>query len=203
MAYLTLFPIRTSMRANLMVYRTMDDPWLREIRRDPERSLFALMPRLRRLTGDIEVVGPIKIRPADLFVSKGHRQAGIVMVGDAFATSCPAAGNGTGKVFNDVERLCNVHIPNWLMSSGMAAGKIAQFYDDPIKHGYDEAASAFAYQLRSMSTEKGFTWGLQRNLRFIARAAIGSARRLGMITIADHIAPEEWAQRLRSIGNRA
>jgi 2-polyprenyl-6-methoxyphenol hydroxylase-like FAD-dependent oxidoreductase len=203
MAYLTLFPIRTSMRANLMVYRTMDDPWLREIRRDPERSLFALMPRLRRLTGDIEVVAPIKIRPADLYVSKGHRQGGIVLVGDAFATSCPAAGNGTGKVFNDVERLCNVHIPNWLMSSGMAVGKIAQFYDDPVKRDYDEAASAFAYQLRSMSIEKGFTWGLQRNLRFVARAAIGSARRLGMITIADHIAPEEWAQRLRSIGNRA
>ncbi|HEU4805998.1 MAG TPA: NAD(P)/FAD-dependent oxidoreductase, partial [Nitrobacter sp.] len=163
MAYLTLFPIRTSMRANLMVYRTMDDPWLRDIRRDPERSLFALMPNLRRLTGDIEVVGPIKIRPADLYVSKGHRQAGIVLVGDAFATSCPAAGTGIGKVFNDVERLCNIHIPNWLASPGMVADKIAQFYDDPVKHGYDEAAAAFAYQLRSMSIEEGFNWNLQRN----------------------------------------
>ena len=32
MAYLTLFPIQSTMRANLMVYRTMDDPWLREMR---------------------------------------------------------------------------------------------------------------------------------------------------------------------------
>ena len=31
MAYLTLFPIGTTMRANLFVYRDMDDPWLRRI----------------------------------------------------------------------------------------------------------------------------------------------------------------------------
>ena len=33
MAYLTLFPIGTRMRANLFVYRSFDDPWLRELRR--------------------------------------------------------------------------------------------------------------------------------------------------------------------------
>lgn len=203
MAYLTLFPIQTLMRANLMVYRDMDDPWLRDMRRDPERSLFTLMPNLRRLTGDIEIVGPIKIRPADLYVSKGHRQAGIVLIGDAFATSCPAAGTGTGKVFTDVERLCNVHIPNWLATPGMVADKIAQFYDDPAKRSYDDASTSFAYQLRSLSIDKGFKWALQRNLRFSVRAAIGAARRLGMVAIADQFASEEWAQRLRSLANRA
>src|SRR5262249_5589435 len=154
-AYLTLFPIGHSMRANLMVYRTMDDPWLREMRHNPERCLFALMPNLRRIIGDIDVVGPVKLRPADLYVSQGHRQAGIVLVGDAFASSCPAAGNGTGKVFTDVERLCNVHIPNWLASSGMGADKIGQFYDDPVKREYDDISAAWAYRLRSMSIEEG------------------------------------------------
>jgi 2-polyprenyl-6-methoxyphenol hydroxylase-like FAD-dependent oxidoreductase len=197
MAYLTLFPIGTSMRANLMVYRTMDDPWLRKMRRDPERSLFQLMPNLCRLTGDFEVVGPIQIRPADLYVSQGHRQAGIVLVGDAFASSCPAAGTGTGKVFNDVERLCNIHIPNWLASPGMAADKIGQFYDDPVKRACDDASASWAYRLRSMSIEEGFTWNLQRGLRFIAGAAIGAACQLGMISIVDLIAPEGWTQRLR------
>jgi hypothetical protein len=51
LAYLTLFPVRTSTRANLMVYRNMDDPWLRDMRHDPERSLFALMPNLRPAYG--------------------------------------------------------------------------------------------------------------------------------------------------------
>jgi 2-polyprenyl-6-methoxyphenol hydroxylase-like FAD-dependent oxidoreductase len=176
MAYLTLFPIGTSMRANLMVYRTMDDPWLREMRRDPEHSLFQLMPNLHRLTGDVEVVGPIKIRPADLYVTEGHRQSGIVLVGDAFATSCPAVGAGTGKVFTDVERLCNVHIPNWFASPGMAVDKIAQFYDDPVKRACDEASATKAYRLRSMSIDEGLAWHAQRWLRFIVRAAIGSLR---------------------------
>lgn len=176
MAYLTLFPIGPSMRANLMVYRTMDDPWLRDMRRTPEHSLFELMPNLRPLTGEIDVVGPIKIRPADLYVTQGHRQAGIVLVGDAFATSCPAAGTGTRKVFADVEQLCSVHIPNWLASPGMAAAKIAEFYDDPVKRASDEASMGQAYQLRSVSIDDGLIWEAQRWARFILRAGIGAVR---------------------------
>ncbi|MCC8980008.1 FAD-dependent oxidoreductase [Bradyrhizobium acaciae] len=197
MAYLTLFPIGTSMRANLMVYRTMDDPWLREMRHSPERALFALMPNLRRITGDVEVVGPVKIRPADLYVSQGHRQAGVVMVGDAFASSCPAAGTGAGKVFTDVERLCNVHIPNWLASPGMAADKIDQFYDDPVKRAYDETSKSWAYRLRSMSIEQGIGWSIQRRLRFFVGAAIAAACKIGVIPDGNQFAPEGWTQRLR------
>ncbi len=182
MAYLTLFPIQSTMRANLMVYRTMDDPWLREMRHAPEQSLFQLMPRLRSLTGDIEVTGPIKIRPADLYITQGHRQAGVVLVGDAFATSCPAAGTGTRKVFADVEQLCTVHIPNWLASPGMDATKIATFYDDPIKRASDQASTDQAYQLRSVSIDDGLIWSAQRWARFVLRAGIGAVRQLRATT---------------------
>ncbi|MBR0900659.1 FAD-dependent monooxygenase [Bradyrhizobium tropiciagri] len=197
MAYLTLFPIGASMRANLMVYRTMDDPWLREMRHNPERALFALMPNLRRIIGDVELVGPVKIRPADLYVSQGHRQAGIALVGDAFASSCPAAGTGAGKVFTDVERLCNVHIPNWLASPGMAVNKIEQFYDDPVKREYDETSKSWAYRLRSMSIEEGISWRIQRRLRFFVGAAISAACKIGVISDGDQFVPEGWTQRLR------
>ncbi|MFX5656667.1 hypothetical protein ABTE24_21045, partial [Acinetobacter baumannii] len=81
--------------------------------------IHELMPNLRALSGEFKVDGVIKIRPADLYITKGHRQAGIVLVGDAFCTSCPAAGTGTGKVFMDVQRLCNAYIPAWLASEGM------------------------------------------------------------------------------------
>ncbi|MBR1223085.1 FAD-dependent monooxygenase [Bradyrhizobium sp. U87765 SZCCT0131] len=184
MAYLTLFPIRDTMRANLMVYRTMDDPWLREMRHAPEQALHQLMPNLRKLTGDVVVDGPIRIRPADLYVTQGHRQAGIVLVGDAFATSCPAAGTGTRKVFTDVEQLCNVHIPKWLASNGMDAAKIGQFYDDPVKQACDAASSTFAYQLRAISIENGFVWHLRRWVRFLARAGIGGLRELRSLLAA-------------------
>jgi 2-polyprenyl-6-methoxyphenol hydroxylase-like FAD-dependent oxidoreductase len=178
MAYLTLFPIGEAMRANMMVYRRMDDPWLRRFRQAPEATMLEMMPRLRRMAGEFKVVGPVKIRPADLCVSEGHRQAGVVLVGDAFATSCPAAGTGTDKVFTDVERLCNVHIPTWLSTDGMGAEKIAAFYDDPIKTACDAWSTGKAYHLRSVTIDNGVKWRAQRWARFLLRLGQGMLRRL-------------------------
>ena len=174
MAYLSLFPIGEKMRANLMVYRDMTDAWLQQFRRAPEATLCAMMPGLARMTGGFTVSGAIKIRPADLFVSEGHRQAGVVLVGDAFSTSCPAAGTGTTKVFTDVGRLCNVHIPEWLSTEGMDANKIAQFYDDPEKTACEARCLAKAYHLRSLSTDRSMAWLAQRWARFLVRSALGT-----------------------------
>ena len=66
------------------------------------------------MMGDFTVTGFVQVRPVDLYVTKGYRQNGVVLVGDAFSSSCPAAGTGARKVVVDVERLCNVHIPRWL-----------------------------------------------------------------------------------------
>jgi 2-polyprenyl-6-methoxyphenol hydroxylase-like FAD-dependent oxidoreductase len=178
MAYLTLFPIGNVMRANLLVYRRMDDPWLRQLRQAPEQTLLAMMPGLRRIAGEFNVTGRIQIRPADLYVTEGHRQPGIVLVGDAFATSCPAAGTGTDKVFTDVERLCNVHIPAWLATDGMDEHKIAAFYGDPVKTACDAWSTAKAYQLRSLSTDNRISWRARRWARFIARLGEGTLRRV-------------------------
>ena len=123
MAYITLFPIGSTMRANLFGYRDLHDPWLKQFRDAPRETLYAMWPDLRRLLGDFTVSGFVKIRPVDLTVTQGHRQNGIVLVGDAFATSCPAAGNGARKVLVDVERLCNVYIPRWLATPGMGASE--------------------------------------------------------------------------------
>jgi 2-polyprenyl-6-methoxyphenol hydroxylase-like FAD-dependent oxidoreductase len=177
MAYLTLFPVgAAALRANLFVYRDMHDPWLRQLRQTPEAALAALMPGLRRLTGPIEVIGPVKIRPVDLYVTEGQRQSGIVLVGDAFATSCPAAGTGCNKVFTDVERLCNVHIPRWLASEGMGEDKIAAFYDDPEKRACDAFSTDKAYYLRSLSTDAGLAWRTRRAARFLGQVGVGALR---------------------------
>jgi len=125
------------------------------------------------------VSGDVKIRPVDLTVTKGHRQAGIVLVGDAFASSCPAAGTGANKVFTDVERLCNVHIPRWVASDGMGEDKIAAFYDDEVKQASDQFSEAKAYYLRSLSTDAGLAWSARRWGRFIGQlgaGALGQAR---------------------------
>jgi 2-polyprenyl-6-methoxyphenol hydroxylase-like FAD-dependent oxidoreductase len=176
--YLTLFPIGNRMRANLFVYRAFDDPWFRELRRAPVETLNAALPRLRRITGDFEIPGDIKIRPADLCVSSGYLQPGVVLVGDAFETTCPVTGTGTDKVFTDVERLCNVHIPAWLGSDGMDTDKIAAFYDDPVKKACDAWSNAKAYDFRSVSIENGLYWRAQRWARFMAWLGEGLLRRL-------------------------
>ena len=177
-AYVSLFPIGATMRANLFVYRDMHDPWLREMRQHGEAALFRLLPRLRKLTGDVKV-DDVKIRPVDLYVSKGYRQAGIVLLGDAFATSCPATGTGCTKVFTDVERLCNVYIPGWLVTAGMGSDKIATFYDDEVKIACDQFSAAKASYLRSFSTETGLSWRARRFGKFLAHFGKGTLRQAG------------------------
>ena len=176
MAYLTLFPIGAAMRANLMVYREMTDPWLSRFRQAPEETMRAMMPGLQRMMGEFKVRGPIKIRPADLYTTEGHVQPGIVLVGDAFSTSCPAAGTGTTKVFTDVERLCNSYIPRWLSTEGMGAQKIAGFYNDPEKTACEARSLAKAYHLRSLSIDNGLRWRAERWARFVVRLSQGMSR---------------------------
>jgi 2-polyprenyl-6-methoxyphenol hydroxylase-like FAD-dependent oxidoreductase len=175
-AYLTVFPVGDAMRANLMVYRAMDDPWLRAMRDSPEEAMTAVLPRLTALTGDVQVEGPVKIRPADLHFSRGHLQPGIVLVGDAFGTSCPAAGTGARKVFTDVQRLCQVYVPQWMRTGGMGLDKIGAFYDDPVKVASDRFSFDKAFHLRSLSVDESWPWQARRWARFVRWVAIGSGR---------------------------
>ena len=176
--YLSLFPIGERMRANLFVYRESDDPWIRQFRNAPVETLNAALPRLRRITGDFEVRSDIKVRPADLYVSTNYLKPGVVLVGDAFETTCPVTGTGTDKVFTDVERLCNVHIPAWLATDGMDIGKIAAFYDDPVKKACDAWSAAKAYNFRSLTLEDELYWRAQRWARFIVWLGQGFLRRI-------------------------
>ena len=176
MAYLTLFPIGTSTRANLFVYRDMRDPWLAQFRDAPKQTMRTMIPKLEALTGPFEVEGPVKVRPVDLYVSEGYRQAGVVLVGDAFATSCPAAGTGAGKALMDVERLCSIHIPQWLATPGMSAEKIAAFYDDPVKRAYDAWCNKKAFALKAFSIDRGPLRTTERWAKFALQWLKGAVR---------------------------
>jgi 2-polyprenyl-6-methoxyphenol hydroxylase-like FAD-dependent oxidoreductase len=193
MAYITLFPIGGTMRANLFGYRDLHDPWLRQFREAPQETLFAMWPGLRPLMGDFAVPGFVKMRPVDLYITKGHRQAGVVLVGDAFATSCPAAGTGARKVLVDVERLCNVHIPRWLATPGMAEAKIAAFYDDPVKQACDALSVRKAFRLRSESIDAALCWNALRWAKFAANWGIGALRCLTPATSSSNNEIEDEA----------
>lgn len=176
-AFLTLFPVPGAMRANFMVYREMTDPWFAEMRRHPREALLEAIPKLEQVISPFEVTGEVWVRPADLYQTRNVEQAGVVLVGDAFATSCPAAGTGSGKVFTDVERLCNRYIPEWLATDGMGAGKIAAFYADPDKRAYDAMSRRRAFALKATSVDPSPYWAAHRWGKFAARALIGAARR--------------------------
>jgi 2-polyprenyl-6-methoxyphenol hydroxylase-like FAD-dependent oxidoreductase len=179
MAYVTLFPLAASaMRANLFAYREARDPWLRSLRETPEQTLFAALPGLKRLTGGFTVTSEVKVRPVDLYVTRRGRQPGVVLVGDAFATSCPAAGTGVNKVLTDVERLCHGHVARWLATPGMGAGKVAAFYDDPVKTECDAWSAEKARFLRSLSLEAGLVWQARRWGRFFGQLGAGALRNM-------------------------
>jgi len=175
-AYLTLFPIGSAMRANLFVYRDAKDPWLQRLREAPVETMTEAMPRLLNVIGEFKVTGHIKIRPVDLYVSRGHEKPGMVLVGDAYSTSCPAAGTGVLKVFMDTERLCNVYIPQWLKTPGMAEEKIAAFYSDPVKMDCEAYCREKAYNLRSISIDTSLPVAARRWIKFAGQLGRGTLR---------------------------
>jgi 2-polyprenyl-6-methoxyphenol hydroxylase-like FAD-dependent oxidoreductase len=198
--YITLFPIGATMRANLFVYRDLHDPWLKQFRDAPQQTLYAMWPRLRELMGEFTVPGFIQIRPVDLYVTKGYRQPGLVLIGDAFATSCPAAGTGARKALVDVERLCNVHIPHWLATPGMDEAKIGAFYDDPVKKACDTLSANRAFRLRSITCDPSPAWALRRWIKFVLHWGWGLLRGLtatpGVADVHDEpqTVADKWVQ---------
>jgi 2-polyprenyl-6-methoxyphenol hydroxylase-like FAD-dependent oxidoreductase len=160
--YLTVFSIANKLRANLFAYGNRRDCWTQRMVQQPREMLLEAMPRLEQMAGGIKVVGPVQHRVNDLAVASGYRRDGVVLIGDAFQTSCPAAGTGIGRLLNDIDRLCNFHIPKWLATDRMDAGKIAEFYDDPLKANYDAEAMRIADYRRSFTTKTDLLWKIHR-----------------------------------------
>lgn len=161
-AYLTLFPVGEAMRANLFVYREANEDWTRAFRREPAKELAALLPGIEAACGGLGIDGRVQVRPIDLTLSEHYRRDGVVLLGDAFCTTCPAPGVGVRRVLTDVERLAQVHLPGWLATPGMGVEKIGAFYDDPVKRASDAAAIRASRFSRAMAVEPGPLWAARR-----------------------------------------
>lgn len=168
-AYLTLFPIGATMRANLFVYRQPSDPWVKAFRKAPEAHLRAAMPGLARLCPDLTVAGPVEMRPVDVVQAADVEQDGIVLLGDAFLSPCPIPGTGIGKVLTDVDRLCSEHLPRWFATEGMGREKIAAFYADPVKRISDGQCLTASLYARDVTVGRGAYWTARRLRNRIGR----------------------------------
>lgn len=161
-AYFSLFPIGARMRANLFVYRSLADAWTEQFREDPSGTLHATLPHLEDLSGRLAVDAPVDIRPIDLSVVEGHERAGVVLIGDAFCTSCPITGTGMRKALTDVDRLCHTHVPAWFATPGMGVDKIGQFYADAVKTAFDARSLHASADLRGVKVGQGRYWRFRR-----------------------------------------
>ncbi|WP_375787901.1 FAD-dependent oxidoreductase [Bradyrhizobium sp. Pha-3] len=186
--YLSLFPMSGGMRANLFMFRDPTDPIMRELRRDTRRTLLRLMPGLQTYLGDFGIVGQVHNWVMDLSVTEGHLQPGVVLIGDAYQTNCPAAGTGVSRLLVDVERLCTEYVPRWLETDGVGTEKIAQFYSDHDKLAADRHSLQLARFREALTANTDVRWTMQRKLHFLRR----------MITHqVDQIHPG-WVMRVRS-----
>lgn len=167
--YLSLFPVPGGMRANLFMFRDPTDPIMRELRREPKSTLLRLMPGLQPYLGDFRVIDQVQNWVMDLSAAQGHLQPGVVLIGDAFQTSCPAAGTGVSRLLVDVERLCTEHLPRWLETDGMGSEKISLFYSDQDKIASDERAFKMAHFRQALTANNDLRWNVQRRLHFLRR----------------------------------
>lgn len=113
------------------------------------------------------------------FVAENVDQNGIVLIGDAFQTSCPAAGTGVTRLLTDIDRLCNVLIPQWLETPGMGKEKIENFYSDPVKQATDMEAMRMAHYRRSLTVNHTLRWNFHRRQHFARRRIAGWFNRAG------------------------
>jgi len=116
--YLTLFKFRDAMRANLFVFRSAYDPWVREFIAEPDRMLRSHLPKLSRVTGEYRVVSKVESGRVDLYCVNGNPQPGVVLIGDAFQSACPSTGLGLDKILTDVDVL-SMCVSRWLTTAGM------------------------------------------------------------------------------------
>jgi 2-polyprenyl-6-methoxyphenol hydroxylase-like FAD-dependent oxidoreductase len=175
--YLNFFPAGGAMRANLFTFRDFRDPWVRQMRTAPAQVLSATLPGLAAMLGPVEVDDRVQTWLMDLVVAENVRQPGIVLVGDAYQTSCPAAGTGVSRLLTDVERLAH-YVPRWLATPGMGADKIAAFYADAEKQAMDARALALAHYRRSLTIETSWRWQLHRQQLYWRRRALAGLDRL-------------------------
>src|SRR5262245_22891085 len=190
--YISLFPIGPVMRANLSTYLDHRDPWVRVLRREPKEALLSTLPGLARFLGDFRVVEGVQNWTMDLHVVENHVRDGVVLIGDAFQTSCPAAGTGVTRLLTDVNRLCNRHVPRWLATPGMARDKIADFYADPIKRKADARAARLADYRRALTIDDGFSGNLRRRHAFLRRRLFGWVKALKHAPAAQPAPAATW-----------
>jgi 2-polyprenyl-6-methoxyphenol hydroxylase-like FAD-dependent oxidoreductase len=163
-AYMTLFPMLDEVRINLFAYHDLDDPWIAAMRTDSLGALAQALPAVEPFVRNMDIVRKLEIRSTDLYRVGRHVQPGVVLIGDAFHAPCPSSGTGMTRIINDVDRLANVYLPQWLATPGMGKTKIARFYADETKRRIDGVSLKRSLDGRAAAVSRTPYWKVRRRI---------------------------------------
>ncbi len=174
--YISLFPIGANMRANLFLFSDIGDRRLKAIEERGLPALFELLPGLRPWIDDCGWVGDFASFPVELCKVENVVRSGLVVIGDAFRTSCPAVGTGLSCALMDVVCLRDL-VGQWLATPGMGVEKIAAFYGAPRKMARDFSTHALAFKRRKAVTDDSRAGEFRQTAYYLARSFRDRLRR--------------------------
>lgn len=177
MGYCTFFPVGHVMRANMFVFRSAKDEWVRRMIKEPHDTLVDALPGLDKVLGAFTVPSKVETVGIDLWrIENASDLDGMVVLGDAYQGVCPSTGTGFDKVLGDVDVLCSNHVAKWFETDGMSRYKIASFYSDPRKQQIDRYSLQKAHYERWAATSTAWSAGLHR-VRLAADLYVSSFRK--------------------------
>jgi len=166
--YLTLFPVKNVLRANLFAYWDAKDARFQDVRSRGLEAVQHFMPRLTALTGPLEQTSKVEAMPIHLYRTENPARPGLLLLGDVYQSVCPTTGTGLTKVLVDVQTMEEL-VPEWLASPGMGASKTSQFYASTRKQKSDDLSLNYALYSRSLCYDRSFLWRLRRWKKYFPR----------------------------------
>jgi 2-polyprenyl-6-methoxyphenol hydroxylase-like FAD-dependent oxidoreductase len=170
--YITLFPIKDVLRANMFTYWEAKDPRVQDLRTRGLDALLEMLPGLTRVTGPLVLSSKVEAMPIHLHRVEQAVQPGVILLGDVFQSVCPTTGTGLSKVLVDVQTLSSL-VPEWLKTPGLGADKIARYYHDEKKRATDKTSLADALYGRRLCSDRSLAWTARRWKKLLPRWLAG------------------------------
>jgi 2-polyprenyl-6-methoxyphenol hydroxylase-like FAD-dependent oxidoreductase len=160
--YASFFPFGSAVRLNLFLYDHPTSERIARFRRDPLGELAQALPSLADKLDGAQPIGPVELRVMDLYAVEQPARDGVVLVGDARRTSCPASGTGVTRILHDAKLLTAAHLPAWFAADQFDAGRIGAFYAEPALEALDRSAHQRSLNGRRAATSRSAYWRLRR-----------------------------------------
>jgi 2-polyprenyl-6-methoxyphenol hydroxylase-like FAD-dependent oxidoreductase len=160
--YVSFFPFGSAVRMNLFLYDAPTSERVARLRRDPMGELVRALPSLADKLDGARPMGAASLHVTDLYAVERPARDGVVLIGDARRTSCPASGTGVSRVLNDAKLLNAKHVPAWFEADTFDAARISAFYAEPELAALDHNAHQRSLNGRSAATSRSVYWRLRR-----------------------------------------